>query len=136
MTDVQQIPLSTITGEASSLADHAGQVLLVVNVASKCGLTPQYEGLEKIYSERKDQGFSVLGFPANNFGSQEPGTDAEIAEFAVAHAAEFGDGLTILAPVVERTRNVHDVPLLVLPSGPCRRLQSDDRNIGRAAQDL
>jgi glutathione peroxidase len=81
MTRLQEIPLSTIDGDEASLADHAGKVLLVVNVASKCGLTPQYEALEKLYEDRKDDGFEVLGFPANNFGAQEPGTNEEIAEF-------------------------------------------------------
>jgi len=81
MTDLQQIPLTTIAGDASSLADYRGKVLLVVNVASKCGLTPQYEALEQVYRTYHDQGFEVLGFPANNFLGQEPGTDAEIAEF-------------------------------------------------------
>jgi glutathione peroxidase len=81
MTTLQSIPVSTIAGADASLADHSGQVLLVVNVASKCGLTPQYEGLETLYESRREQGFAVLGFPANNFGAQEPGTDSEIAEF-------------------------------------------------------
>jgi glutathione peroxidase len=81
MSTIQEIPLKTITGDDASLADHAGKVLLLVNVASQCGLTPQYEQLEKIYEERRDKGFEVLGFPANNFGAQEPGTDDEIAEF-------------------------------------------------------
>ena len=81
MSSIQQIPVSTITGEDATLADHAGNVLLIVNVASQCGLTPQYEQLEKIYEERRDKGFEVLGFPANNFGAQEPGTNEEIAEF-------------------------------------------------------
>jgi len=81
MTALQEIPVDTITGEAASLGDYAGNVLLVVNVASKCGLTPQYEGLEALYSQYKDQGLVVLGFPANNFAGQEPGTDEEIAEF-------------------------------------------------------
>jgi glutathione peroxidase len=81
MTSLQEIPVSTITGEPASLGDHAGSVLLVVNVASKCGLTPQYEALEALYESRRDQGFKVLGFPANNFGAQEPGTDEEIIEF-------------------------------------------------------
>ena len=80
-TAIQDIPLKTINGGDASLGQYAGKVLLVVNVASKCGLTPQYEGLEKLYETYKDQGLVVLGFPANNFGAQEPGTDAEIAEF-------------------------------------------------------
>ena len=85
MTPIQSIPVSTINGEAASLADHAGQVLLVVNVASKCGLTPQYTGLESLYESRREQGFAVLGFPANNFGAQEPGTEAEIVEFCTTN---------------------------------------------------
>jgi glutathione peroxidase len=80
-TAIQDIPLKTIDGADSRLADYAGKVLLVVNVASKCGLTPQYDGLEKLYETYKDQGFTVLGFPANDFGSQEPGSDEEIADF-------------------------------------------------------
>ncbi len=81
MTDLSAIPLTRIDGSSDTLADHAGNVLLVVNVASKCGLTPQYEGLEKLYQQYGDQGFEVLGFPANDFGAQEPGTHEEIAEF-------------------------------------------------------
>jgi len=80
-TQIQDIPVKRIDGSAGRLADHAGQVLLVVNVASKCGLTPQYAGLEKLYEDKRAQGLQVLGFPANNFGAQEPGTDAEISEF-------------------------------------------------------
>lgn len=81
MAAVQNIPLKTINGEDTSLEAYRGKVLLVVNVASKCGLTPQYEGLEKLYSHYRDQGFAVLGFPANNFGQQEPGTEDEIQSF-------------------------------------------------------
>jgi glutathione peroxidase len=81
MSDVQQIPLTTIDGQSATLGDHAGNVLLVVNVASKCGLTPQYTALEKLYEDKRGEGFEVLGFPANDFGAQEPGTDEEIAEF-------------------------------------------------------
>jgi glutathione peroxidase len=90
MSDLQQIPVSTIDGKEATLGDYAGSVLLVVNVASKCGLTPQYEQLEALYEQRRDQGFAVLGFPANNFGAQEPGTDAEIAEFCESnYSVEF-----------------------------------------------
>lgn len=75
------IPLKQTDGASSSLGDYRGKVLLVVNVASKCGLTPQYEGLEKLYQSKKAQGLEVLGFPANDFKGQEPGSDAEILEF-------------------------------------------------------
>jgi glutathione peroxidase len=73
--------MSRIDGTPQDLADYRGQVLLLVNVASKCGLTPQYEGLEALYDRYKDRGFAVLGFPANDFAGQEPGSDAQIAEF-------------------------------------------------------
>jgi len=75
------IPLKKIDGTTGNLAAYRGKVLLVVNVASKCGLTPQYEGLEKLYQDRHAEGLEVLGFPANNFKGQEPGTDAEISDF-------------------------------------------------------
>ena len=81
MTDLAAIPLTRIDGKPDSLAAHEGKVLLVVNVASKCGLTPQYEGLEKLYKDKQGEGFEVLGFPANDFGAQEPGTHDEITEF-------------------------------------------------------
>jgi glutathione peroxidase len=81
MTTLQDIPLHRIDGTKASLGDFAGQVLLVVNVASKCGLTPQYEGLEQLSRKYKDKGLVVLGFPANDFAAQEPGTNQEIIEF-------------------------------------------------------
>jgi glutathione peroxidase len=84
-TDIAEIPLSRIDGSADKLANHAGNVLLLVNVASKCGLTPQYEGLETLYKTYKDRGFEVLGFPANDFGAQEPGTNEEIVAFCSAN---------------------------------------------------
>lgn len=81
MTALHDIPVDSIDHERTSLGRFAGSVLLVVNVASKCGLTPQYEGLETLYQRYRDDGLVVLGFPANNFGGQEPGTNDEIAEF-------------------------------------------------------
>jgi glutathione peroxidase len=75
------IGLRRIDGSETSLDEFAGKVLLVVNVASECGLTPQYEGLEELYATYRDRGFAVLGFPSNEFGGQEPGTEAEIASF-------------------------------------------------------
>lgn len=84
-TDIQEIPLKTIKGDDAKLGDYAGKVLLAVNVASKCGLTPQYTALEQLYAQYKDKGLVVLGFPANNFGAQEPGTEAEIQEFCTTN---------------------------------------------------
>lgn len=80
-TPIQEIPVRRITGEAASLGEYAGKVVLVVNVASKCGLTPQYEGLEKLYRTYRDQGLVIAGFPANDFKSQEPGSNADIQSF-------------------------------------------------------
>jgi glutathione peroxidase len=78
---IYEIPVRKITGEDASLAEFKGKVLLVVNVASKCGLTKQYEGLEKLYKQYKDKGLVVTGFPANDFNGQEPGADTEIHSF-------------------------------------------------------
>ncbi|WP_055587520.1 glutathione peroxidase [Peterkaempfera griseoplana] len=75
------IPLRTLTGEPTSLAEHQGKALLLVNVASKCGLTPQYEGLERLQQRYAERGFAVLGFPCNQFAGQEPGTAEEIQTF-------------------------------------------------------
>ncbi len=75
------IPFNKIDGQPAKLADYQGDVVLIVNVASECGYTPQYEGLEKLYEKYKDRGLTILGFPANNFGAQEPGSDEEILKF-------------------------------------------------------
>ena len=80
-TPIYDIPLKKIDGSAATLAEHAGEVLLVVNVASKCGLTPQDAGLEALHEKYRDRKFAVLGFPANDFAGQEPGSDADIASF-------------------------------------------------------
>jgi glutathione peroxidase len=74
-------PVNTLAGEPSSLAEFEGRPFLVVNVASKCGLTPQYTGLERLHETYRDRGFSVVGFPCNQFGAQEPGSADEIATF-------------------------------------------------------
>ncbi|MBT8094077.1 MAG: glutathione peroxidase [Gammaproteobacteria bacterium] len=81
---IYDIPVRRIDGADTTLAEHRGEVLLVVNVASECGFTPQYEGLEKLYETYQGQGFTVLGFPANDFLGQEPGSDAEIQAFCTA----------------------------------------------------
>ena len=80
-TAVTEIPVRTIAGKETKLDEYKGKVVLVVNVASKCGLTPQYEGLEKLYAGYRDKGLVVLGFPANDFAGQEPGSNEEIQSF-------------------------------------------------------
>jgi glutathione peroxidase len=98
---ILDIPVKTINGEDTTLAEFKGHVLLVVNVASKCGLTPQYEGLEKIYEQYKGQGLVVAGFPANDFRGQEPGSNEEIQSFCTTN---FGvkfplfDKITVVGP--------------------------------------
>ena len=80
-SSIHEFTLNSIDGKPASLAAYKGKVVLVVNVASRCGFTPQYTGLEALYEKYKDKGLVILGFPANNFGMQEPGTDEEIKTF-------------------------------------------------------
>lgn len=101
MTALQTIPVKTISGADSSLRAYEGKVVLVVNVASKCGLTPQYAALEKLYEQYEPKGFVVTGFPSNDFAGQEPGANQEIAAFC---EAKFGvkfplfDKITVVGP--------------------------------------
>ena len=81
---IYDIPLKDIDGTETSLNAYKGKVLLIVNVASKCGLTPQYKGLEALQQKYKDKGFTVLGFPCNDFNGQEPGSNSEIKEFCTS----------------------------------------------------
>ena len=78
---VHEIDLQTLSGDPATLGDYAGSAILVVNVASQCGLTPQYEGLQRLHDRFSERGFTVAGFPCNQFGEQEPGTPQEISEF-------------------------------------------------------
>lgn len=90
MASFHDFEVESITGEPVKLSDYAGKICLVVNLASQCGLTPQYEGLQELHARFADRGFAVLGFPCNQFGSQEPGSNAEIREFARSrYGAEF-----------------------------------------------
>lgn len=79
--EIYEISVRKIDGEDTNLSEHKNKVLLVVNVASKCGLTPQYNGLQKLYENYRSRGFEILGFPSNDFMEQEPGSEAEIKEF-------------------------------------------------------
>jgi len=87
MTSTHDFTATTVDGSEVSLSRYQGKVMLIVNVASKCGYTPQYAGLEELYEELKDKNFAVIGFPCNQFGAQEPGTAAEIQSFC---AVNFG----------------------------------------------
>ncbi len=90
MSKLHSIPVTAADGSKADLSDQAGKVLLIVNVASKCGFTPQYEGLEALQQKFAGEGFSVLGFPCNQFGAQEPGDAAEIANFcSLTYAVDF-----------------------------------------------
>ncbi len=101
---VYDIPVNRIDGAPASLGDYKGKVVLVVNVASKCGLTPQYEGLEKLYENYMDKGLVVTGFPANEFGGQEPGTNAEVAEFCTTN---FGVKFPMFEKIVVKGDGQH-----------------------------
>ena len=90
VVNLHEIPLTSLDGQPISLGDYAGRALLIVNVASKCGLTPQYAGLEQLQKEYADRGLTVVGFPCNQFGGQEPGTNEEIAQFcALTYGVTF-----------------------------------------------
>jgi glutathione peroxidase len=103
-TSLAEISLKTIRGADASLQDYTGKVLLIVNVASKCGLTPQYEGLESLYQRYQDDGLVVLGFPANDFAGQEPGTNDEIETFCTTN---FGVDFPMFEKVVATGPDKH-----------------------------
>ncbi len=96
MTTIADFTVQANDGNTLDLADKQGQVLLIVNTASECGFTPQYEGLQKLHAQFADRGFEVLGFPSNQFGAQEPGSDTEIAEFC---SANYGVTFPLMAKV-------------------------------------
>lgn len=103
-TSLDQIQFDTADGKKTSLKDYSGKVLLVVNVASECGLTPQYEGLEKVHQKYQAQGLSVLAFPANEFGAQEPGSNEQIQEFC---RTQFGVKFPVFAKMVVKGEGQH-----------------------------
>jgi glutathione peroxidase len=96
MTTIADFTVTTNRGQELDLKDKVGTVLLVVNTASKCGFTPQYDGLEKLYQDFKDKGFEVLGFPCNQFGAQEPGNADEIEQFCKIN---FGVSFPLMAKI-------------------------------------
>jgi glutathione peroxidase len=104
MTTVHDFTVRTIEGAEQSLGEHRGKVLLIVNVASRCGLTPQYTALEALQRKHAARGFSVLGFPCNQFGGQEPGTEAQILEFC---ALNYGVSFPMYAKIEVNGEGTH-----------------------------
>jgi len=115
MSSIYEIPVQKINGEAASLAEFKGRVLLIVNVASKCGLTPQYEGLENLYERYRGQGLVVAGFPANDFKSQEPGTDDEIQSFCTTN---YGVRFPMFSKITVVGANKHPLYSALITSQP------------------
>ncbi|GIN74487.1 glutathione peroxidase [Bacillus sp. J14TS2] len=105
---VYDFSAKTMDGKDKPLADYKDKVLLIVNTASKCGFTPQFEGLQKLYETYKDQGFEVLGFPCNQFSNQDPGTDAEISNFCQAN---YGVSFQMFSKIDVKGENAH--PLFI-----------------------
>jgi glutathione peroxidase len=103
-TNVLDYTMKRLDGSQQSLADYRGKVLLLVNVASECGYTPQYAGLQKLYERLQPRGFEILGFPANNFGAQEPGTDEEIATFC---RASYGVTFPMFSKISVKGSGIH-----------------------------
>ncbi len=104
MNTIYDFTAKTLDGADTSLRDYAGRVLLVVNTASKCGFTPQYAGLEKLYETLSPQGLTVLGFPCNQFGNQEPGAESEIGAFCVKN---YGVSFPMFAKIDVNGDNAH-----------------------------
>lgn len=103
-TDISNIPFKTAGGKQTSLSAYAGKVVLLVNVASKCGFTKQYTGLQKLYEDHKEKGLVIIGFPCNNFGGQEPGTIAEIQDFC---STKFNVTFPIMDKIDVKGENQH-----------------------------
>jgi glutathione peroxidase len=104
LSSIYDFTAKTLAGKDASLADYKGQALLIVNTASKCGFTPQYEGLEKLYESLHPKGFTVLGFPCNQFGSQEPGSEDEIGQFCQVN---YGVTFPMFAKIDVNGPNAH-----------------------------
>lgn len=114
-TSIEQVAVKTIDGADSSLGAYRGKVRLVVNVASKCGLTPQYTALEALWEKYRAQGFEVLGFPANEFGAQEPGTDAEIRDFC---STNYHVGFPMFSKIVVKGPGQHRLYAMLTEARP------------------
>ena len=115
MDNVYAFAAETLAGQPASLADFRGQVLLVVNTASQCGFTPQYLGMEQLYEDLRDRGFSVLAFPCNQFGGQEPGSAAEIEQFS---RCTYGISFPIFAKIDVNGAGAHPLYIFLKRQKP------------------
>ena len=130
-SSLYEIAVRRIDGKDATMAAHAGRVLLIVNVASKCGLTPQYAGLEKLYETYRDRGFEVLGFPANEFGAQEPGTSAEIQTFC---STNYGVKFPMFEKIVVKGGQQHPLYRHLIAERPRAQLKPDSELRERLAK--
>jgi glutathione peroxidase len=128
---IYDIPVSRADGSTTNLAEYAGKVLLIVNVASKCGFTKQYEGLEALYRSYYDQGLVVVGFPANDFAGQEPGTDADIQEFCrLTYGVEF----PVFAKIVVKGQEKHPLYQALIEAQPKAAFKPKSKLLDRLAE--
>jgi len=124
---LNEIPFSTMDGKTASLKDYAGKVVLVVNVASQCGNTPQYSALEKLYRDLAPRGFVILGFPCNDFGGQEPGSNAQIINFCTSK-------YDVTFPLMDKlhVKGAEQAPLYAALTGPSSKFPGDVKwNFGK-----
>jgi len=126
--NVYNFDVKKINGEATSLNAYKGKVMLVVNVASKCGLTPQYEGLEKLYKNYRDKGLEVLGFPANEFLAQEPGSNDEIQQFCTMN---YGVDFPMFEKIVVKGEGQHPLYNYLTTTKPNTTMKEGGSLLGR-----
>lgn len=112
---IHKLSYTNNKGETVSLGDYAGKVVLIVNTASKCGFTPQYKGLEELYQKHKDKGFEIIAFPCDQFGGQEPGSDADIEQFCELN---FGVSFDLSTKIDVNGENTHPIFLSLKKSAP------------------
>lgn len=121
---IYNIPLETIQGQAANTSDYEGKVLIVVNTASKCGFTPQYEGLEALYKKYQAQGLEILGFPSNQFGGQEPGDHAEVESFCQIN---YGVSFPLFAKTDVKGSDTHPLYKTLIQAAPFQGFNTDDQ---------
>lgn len=115
MNELYNVKVKDINGNEISLSDYSGKVLLIVNVASKCGFTPQYKGLQNLYEKYKEKGFAVLGFPCNQFGHQEPGNEDEIKNFC---SLTYDVSFPMFSKIDVNGDNTHPLYKILKPQAP------------------